>query len=123
MRTELPFILVVWMVMSLYGECAEAQALTSSRDLGLRIEWTAEPAQGQLQRVCGYIYNDTPDVPREIRLLVEGRDTSDRIIDSRIAHVLRYIGPWGRTSFCSTAPAGAARYSVTLLGAQWANDR
>jgi hypothetical protein len=122
MRTGLPFMLV-WMVMTLCGECAEAQALASSKEPGLRIEWTAEPTRGQWQRVCGYIYNDTPVSPREIRLLVEGRDTSDRVMDSRVAHVLGYITPRGRTYFCSTAAAGAARYSVTLLGAQWEGER
>ena len=116
-------MLVVGMVMTLYGECAEPQAPASSREPGLRIEWTAEPTRGPWQRVCGYIYNNTPVSPREIRLLVEGRDTSDRIMDSRIAHVLGYIAPWGRTYFCSTAAAGAARYSVTLLGAQWEGER
>ena len=90
---------------------------------GLRIEWTAGPARGPWQQVCGYIYNDTPDAPREVRLLVEGRDRSERIIDSRIVPVLGYIAPWGRTYFCSTATAGAARYSVTIVGASVTGDR
>lgn len=123
MRRELQFMLVVWIVMALYGECAEAQALASSKEPGLRIEWTAEPARGQWRRVCGYIYNDSPVAPREIQLLVEGRDTSDRVMDSRVAHVLGYITSGGRTYFCSTASAGAVRYSVTLLGAQWESER
>jgi hypothetical protein len=37
--------------------------------------------------------------------------------------VLGYIAPQGRTYFCSTATAAAARYSVTILGAEWASDR
>jgi hypothetical protein len=122
MRTGLPFMLV-WMVVTLCGECVEAQGLASSREPGLRIEWTAESTQGRWQRVCGYIYNDTPVAPREIRLLVEGRDTSDRVMDSRVAHILGYITPRGRTYFCSTVAANAARYSVTLLGAQWESER
>jgi len=122
MRTGLPFMLV-WVVMTLCGECVEAQPLASSRESGLRIEWTAESPRGQWRRLCGYIYNDTPIAPREIRLLVEGRDTSDRVTDSRVAHVLGYITPRGRTYFCSTAAADAARYSVTLLGAQWEGER
>ena len=123
MRTELLFMLVVGMVMNSCGESAEAQALASSTRPGLRIEWTAESPRGQWQRVCGYIHNDTSVAPREIRLLVEGRDASDRVIDSRVAHVLGYITPGGRTYFCSTASAGAARYSVSLLEAQWESER
>jgi hypothetical protein len=121
MRTALSFMLV-WMVVTLCGERVEAQGL-ASREPGLRIEWTAESTRGQWQRVCGYIYNDTPVAPREIRLLVEGRDTSDRVMDSRVAHILGYITPRGRTYFCSTVAANAARYSVTVLGAQWESDR
>lgn len=116
-------MLVVGTVMTSCGGRVEAQAIASPTGPGLRIEWTVEPARGKWQAVCGYIYNDTPVAPREVRLLVEGRDTSDRIIDSRIAYVLGYIAPWGRTYFCSTATAGAARYSVTVLGAQWTGDR
>jgi hypothetical protein len=116
-------MLVVGTVMTSCGDRVEAQAFASPASQGLRIEWTADPARGQWQRVCGYIYNDTSVAPREIRLLVEGRDTSDRVMDSRVAHVLGYITPWGRTYFCSTAAAGAARYSVTLLGAQWTSER
>ena len=90
-------MLVVGMMMTSCGDRVEAQALASPRSQGLRIDWAVEPARGQWQTVCGHIYNDTPVAPREIRLLVEGRDTSDRIIDSRITYVLGYIAPWGRT--------------------------
>jgi hypothetical protein len=123
MRTGLLSMLVVGMVMTSCGDRVEAQALASPTSQGLRIDWSVEPARGTWQTVCGYIYNDTPVAPREVRLLVEGRDTSDRIIDSRLTYVLGYIAPWGRTYFCSTAAAGAARYSVTVLGVQWAGDR
>ena len=123
MRTGLLSMLVVGMMVTSCSDRVEAQALASPTSQGLRIDWAVEPARGQWQTVCGHIYNDTPVAPREIRLLVEGRDTSDRIIDSRITYVLGYIAPWGRTYFCSTATAGAARYAVTILGAQWAGDR
>lgn len=116
-------MLLVGTVMTSCGGRVEAQSLVSPTSPGLRIEWTVEPARGKWQSVCGYIYNDTPVATREVRLLVEGRDTSDRIIDSRIAYVLGYIAPRGRTYFCSTAAAGAGRYSVTVLGAQLEGDR
>src|SRR5262245_57549049 len=88
MRAGLPFILGVGMVMTLCGECAEAQAPATSREPGHRIEWTAGPTRGPCQRVCeSPMYSDT--------------------------------SPRRRTYSCSTAQAGAARCSVTLLGAQW----
>jgi hypothetical protein len=123
MRTGLLSTLVMCTVLTSCGARAEAQALAFPTEPGLRIEWTVDPARGQWRAVCGYIYNDTPVAPRGVRLLVEGRDTSDRVIDSRIASVLGYIAPRGRTYFCSTATAAAARYSVTILGAEWASDR
>lgn len=123
MRTGLLSVLVMGAVLTSCGARAEAQALVSPTAPGLRIEWTVDPARGQWRPVCGFIYNDTPVASREVRLLVEGRDTSDRVIDARIAAVLGYIAPRGRTYFCSTATAAAARYSVTILGAEWASDR
>ena len=115
-------MLVVGMAISSSGGRAAAQGHALPPDSGLRIEWTAEPG-GKWQRVCGYLYNDTPGVPREVRLLVEARDSSGQIIDSRVAYVLGYVAPRGRTYFCSVAIAGAARYSVTVLGGEWTADR
>jgi hypothetical protein len=123
MRTDLLSALVMGMALASCGDGAEAQAPSPSADSRLRIEWTIDPPRGQSQWVCGYIYNDTPVTPREVSLLVEGRDASDRVITSRTVSVFGYITPHGRTYFCSTATAGAARYSVTILGAQWASDR
>ena len=123
MRTGLFSILLVGMVMTSSGDRVDAQALTSRGNSGLRIEWTVDPARGQWRTVCGYIYNDTPVSPREVQLLVEGRDTSERIVESRTVHVLGYITPWGRTYFCSTVAAGPSRYSVTVVGAEWTSDR
>jgi hypothetical protein len=84
---------------------------------------TTEPLVGAWQPLCGYLYNDTPVVARDVRLLVEARDSSGHLVASQVAHVFGYIAPWGRTYFCSAAAAGAARYSVTVLGAQWTSDR
>jgi hypothetical protein len=116
-------LLVAWMAMTSSVGRVEAQARTSSADSGLRIEWSVEPLPGKWQHVCGYLYNDTPGVPREVRLLVEARDSSGQVVDSRMVHVLGYIAPWGRTYFCAAALSGAARYSVTVLGVQWTADR
>jgi hypothetical protein len=121
--TGLRWLLLIVIVMASCGDRVEAQAPASASKSGLRIEWTVDPARGPWQPVCGYIYNDTPTAPREVRVLVEGRDHSERIIDSRIVPVVGYIAPWGRTYFCSTAAAGAARYSVTIVGAWVAGDR
>ena len=122
MKARLLILVVVGIVMTSSGGHAAAQGRALSPDSRLRIEWTAEPA-GKWQHVCGYLYNDTPVVPREVHLLVEARDSSGRLVDSRVAPVLGYIAPWGRTYFCSVATAGAARYSVSVLGAQWTGDR
>jgi hypothetical protein len=119
----LRWLLLTAIVMAWCGDRVEAQAPATTSTLGMRIEWSVDPARGKWQPVCGYIYNDTPAAPREVRLLVEGRDQSERIIDSRIVPVVGYIAPWGRTYFCSTAAAGAARYSVTIVGAQVTGDR
>ena len=73
--------------------------------------------------MCGYVYNDAPQSTREVRLLVEGRDAADRVVDARRYSVLGYIPPRGRSYFCSTAAAGAARYSVTVEGVQWGGER
>jgi hypothetical protein len=123
MKARLLILVVVGIVMTSSGGRVEAQARASLPDSRLRIEWTADPVPGKWQPVCGYLYNDTAVVPREVRLLVEARDSAGRIVDSRIAPVLGYVAPWGRTYFCSAAVAGAARYSVTVLGAQWTGDR
>jgi hypothetical protein len=102
---------------------AEGQAPLSSGNVGLRVDWTARPTSGQWQPVCGNLYNDTPVATREVELLVEGRDTMDRVVDSRQSRVLGYVSPRGRTSFCAMAAAGAARYSVTIVAVQWGSDR
>jgi hypothetical protein len=117
------WLLLAAIVLAWGGGRGEAQAPVSDPTAGLRLEWTVDAARGSWQPVCGYIYNDTPAAPREVRLLAEGRDHAERIIDSRIVPVLGYIVPWGRTYFCSTATAGAARYSVTIVGAQMTGDR
>jgi hypothetical protein len=116
-------LLLLGTLMASPGGGLEAQAPVAASTSGLRIEWTADPARGPWQPVCGYIYNDTPDAPREIRLRVEGRDLSERVIESRTVTVLGYVAPWGRTYFCSNATAGAARYSVTLVGVRVTSDR
>jgi hypothetical protein len=122
-KTALRWLLLVATLMASPGGGLEAQAPVAASTSGFRIEWTADPARGPWQPVCGYIYNDTPDAPREIRLLVEGRDFSERGIESRTVTVLGYVAPWGRTYFCSNATAGAARYSVTLVGVRVTSDR
>jgi hypothetical protein len=123
MKTGLRWLLPIAMVMVSGLDRLEAQAPASASTSRFRVEWTADPARGRWQRVCGYIYNDTPDAPREVRLLVEGRDQAERVIDAQVVPVLGYITPWGRTYFCSTATAGAARYSVTVIGAEVTSDR
>ena len=100
-----------------------AQALPSNTGGRLRIEWSADPVRGKWRTLCGYIYNDTPVTPREVRLLVEGRNASEQVIDSRIVPVLGYIAPGARTYFCATATAEAARYSITILDAPTTGDR
>lgn len=105
------------------GRTVEAQALASASGQGLRIEWSVDSARGKWRALCGYIYNDTAVTSREVRMLVEGRDASEQLIDSRIVPVLGYIAPGGRTYFCSTAATAAARYSVTILGALGTGDR
>jgi hypothetical protein len=102
---------------------ADAQSFAGAVADAVRVEWTADPPKGKWQRVCGHIYNDATLVTREVQLLVEGRDPSDRVIDSRRTPVFAYIAPRGRTYFCSTAAAGAARYSVTVVGIQWGGER
>jgi hypothetical protein len=104
------------------GARAGAQSPAATGD-PVRIEWTADPARGKWQPVCGYVYNDAPQSTREVRLLVEGRDAADRVVDARRYSVLGYIPPRGRSYFCSTAAAGAARYSVTVEGVQWGGER
>jgi hypothetical protein len=116
-------LLLLATVIVASGKPVEAQALASITDGGLRIEWSVDPARGKWRALCGYIYNDTPVTPREVRLLVEGRDASERLVDSRIVPVLGYIAPGARTFFCSTATAAAARYSVTILSAPASGDR
>jgi hypothetical protein len=116
-------MLLVAMVVTSSGDRVDAEGLSSRGDSGLRIESTVDPPRGQWRTVCGYIYNDTPVSPREVRLLVEGRDTSERIVESRVVQVVGYITPWGRTYFCSTVAAGASQYSVTVLRIEWTSDR
>jgi hypothetical protein len=123
MTRVVPCLLVMVILMAACNDLVEALAIASTRSLGLRAEWTVDPTRGQWRAVCGYIYNDTPVAPREVRLLVEARDTAERIIDSRIVPVLGYIAPGGRTYFCSTAGAGFARYSVTTLEALGTGER
>jgi hypothetical protein len=100
-----------------------AQGLPLPGDQPVRVEWTADPARGKWQPVCGYIYNDAPQSTREVRLLVQGWDAADRVVDARRSSVLGYISSRGRSYFCSTAAAGAARYSVTVEGVQWGGER
>ena len=72
-----------------------AGAAATASSPGLRIEWTVDPARGPWQTVCGYIYNDTPAAPREVRLLVEGRDhlrADHRFSDRARARVHRALG-------------------------------
>jgi hypothetical protein len=116
-------LLLLTTVIATSGQPVEAQALASATGSGLRIEWSVDRARGEWRALCGYIYNDTPVTPREVRLLVEGRDASERLIDSRIVPVLGYIAPGARTYFCATATAVAARYSVTILDPPGTGDR
>ena len=97
--------------------------MASTTDGGLRIEWSVEPARGKWRPLCGCVYNDTPVTPREVRLLVEGRDASERLVGSRTVPVLGYIAPGARTYFCSTATVAAARYSATILSAPGSGGR
>lgn len=120
MKRRLRWLLLIAMVIA---SGVEAHAPVSGSGSRFRVEWTADPPRGARQTVCGYVYNDAPDAPREVRLLIEGRDQTERVIDSRVVPVLGYIAPWGRTYFCSTATAGAARYSVTVIGAEVISDR
>jgi hypothetical protein len=116
-------LLLLATVIVASGKPVEAQALASTTDGGLRIEWSVDPARGKWRALCGYIYNDTPVTPRELRLLVEGRDASERLVDSRIVPVLGYIAPGARTYVCATATAAAAHYPVTILSAPWSGGR
>ncbi|HET7876222.1 MAG TPA: hypothetical protein VFN71_11950, partial [Methylomirabilota bacterium] len=55
---------------------------------------------------------------RDVRLLIEGRDASGRVVSSRAGQVVGDVAPSGRIPFCLMAEAGAAQYSVRLLDAR-----
>jgi len=89
MRRAWLTLLVVGIVLTSSGVWRlEAQGAALSPVPGLRLEWTTEATAGKWQHVCGYLYNDTPNVPRQVRLLVEARDSSGRVVDWRVAPVL-----------------------------------
>jgi hypothetical protein len=111
-------------VLPLVGTCRlEGQDFGTPPRQAVRVEWTANPAKGRWQAVCGYIHNDGPLASRDVRLAIEGLDAADQVVSTSSAHVLGYISPFGRTYFCSTVPAGAARYSVKILSVEWGGDR
>jgi hypothetical protein len=89
----------------------------------LGTQGTGEPSSTDDVAGAGRIRPERHTRRASRRLRGEERDTSERVIDYRIAPVRGYIAPFRRTNFCSTAMAAATRYPVTVLEAPAMGDR
>jgi hypothetical protein len=80
---------------------------------------TSETTQvGGRPHVSGYVLNTSGEVGRQIRLLVEGLDTSGRVTGQTIAWLGHQLTPGGRAYFDVPAPAGT-RHRVSIFAYDW----
>jgi hypothetical protein len=54
-----------------------------------------------------------------VQLRVDGIDGSDRVVNSKVREVVGDVPSGGSLFFCLLAPAGAATYRVSVVGADW----
>ncbi len=87
----------------------------SASGLGLRVNWTVDPPRNGFRAVCGFVYNDQYAQVRNVRLNIDGRDSTGRVVSSRTGQVMGDVAPSGRNPFCVMAADGAAKYSVRVL--------
>lgn len=83
----------------------------------LRVQWEADPPRGDIQAVCGEVFNDGTLAAQHVRLLVEELDGGGRVINRRDLEVLGEVPSGGKSYFCVPEPAGAATYRLTIMGA------
>lgn len=96
------------------GTAADAQNPTQ-----LRLEWQVDPVSSAYRAVCGYIFNDGRATARNVKIQVEGLDSSEKTVSSRTGYVAGDVLAAGRSYFCLPVAAGAANYRVSVLAASW----
>jgi hypothetical protein len=78
------------------------------------IKWNAEPEHDGKRDIDGYVYSTYGEYAKEMRLLVQARDTSSNVIDERIVWVPAGVGGFGRTYFDAGKLAAADHYTLSV---------
>lgn len=86
----------------------------------LKLDWEVAE-QGGRAVVYGYVFNDFGLAARDVSLLVEGLDPSDRVVTRAYGHIPHVLTPGSRGYF-ETAIAPAARYRVSVYSYTWMHD-
>jgi hypothetical protein len=78
------------------------------------IEWTAVPEPGGLRRLDGYVFNRYGEYAADVRLLIQGLDTSGAVMDQRVVWGPTGVGGFGRSYFDVRHLPAADQYRVSV---------
>jgi hypothetical protein len=78
------------------------------------IEWTAVPEPGGLRRLDGYVFNRYGEYAADVRLLIQGLDTSGAVVDQRVVWGPTGVGGFGRSYFDVRHLPAADQYRVSV---------
>jgi hypothetical protein len=109
----LKMLLATGLVLGSSG-VAGAQSLSD-----LRPSWSTDAMDKGWQSVCGDVRNVGRVPARSVAIRVQGLDSAGQAVSARDRYINADVPVGSRSVFCVPMPAGAASYTVTILGADW----
>ena len=104
-------------ILLLVSAPAWAQGLSADRYF--RVEHEVERLKSGRSRLTGYVYNDYVLTAANVRLLVEGLESSGRVVSETLGYVDAELSPGGRAYFHVPLPMEAATYRVRVHSFTW----
>lgn len=83
-----------------------------------KVAYDVQP-QGEARKLSGYLTNEYGVAMKNVRLLVQGLDTTDNVVTQRLAWVPGGVPAFGRSYFEVGRLPAAEKYRVTV----WSFDR
>lgn len=83
-----------------------------------KVTWETSERNGR-PYADGYVFNDWGSTATRVQLLVDGLDSSGRIVSQRVSWLGQSVAPGSRVYFDIPAPQPASSYRVSVFAFDW----
>ena len=108
----------VLLAVSLIAVGYGAAGCASASDSPFRLEWQVSP-ESRSPSVKGRVFNGGSLPARDLRLLIEGLDSSGRVVTTTLGVLPQIVESGGSTPFDVPVPGTVASYRVSVQSFQW----